>query len=613
MKKLKILILSFILAIFLVPISTLAAGGVSVSTSNITLESGGSGSFRITATNAAGKVSISSNNGGVVTVDKSSEWIENQTITVNVKAVSAGTTTITVNVNAATFDEEKIIKTHTINVRVNPPKSSNNNLKTISINGAALSGFSAAKTSYDLGTSTDKTISISASAEDSKASVSGTGSKSLAYGKNTFKIVVTAENGSKKTYSISVTRPDNRSKDNNLADLDVSPLGIKFSNSKTSYSVNAEHDVETIKITAKANDSKATVAGTGTKTLKDYVNTFTVTVTAENGSKKNYTIKVIRKDAEGNLGFVSKDNLLKSISIVGYEIEFDKNTLEYSIEVDNLVEKVDISAATNHDAATYEVVGNDKLKVGLNAIKINVTAESGDVKTYVIHVTRKNNSPTTTIENLGNTIEKSTADEIIIEIKDANTTLDTKVIDLLKKSKKVYVVNNYDGELIRYSWTINSKNIGDIKTIETLINFKTENEDKINALTNHAKSIYLNFTHEGELPKGTKIKIYVGDQYKDKSIVNLYYYNDSKNKMELIEEELKVENGYVEIEIDHCSDYIITKAEVGKPGFNIFVPITIVETAIIVSYIIIKFIPLKLLSKGKKTKKKKEKRKIIVD
>lgn len=606
MNKIKIGILLLIIAIFFLPIGISAAGGVSVSTSRITLEHGGSSSFKITANNAAGKVTINSNNNSVVTIDKSSEWIENQTINVNVKAVSAGSATITVNVNAATFDEEKIINTYTINVTVNPPKSSNNNLKGISINGAALSGFSAAKTSYDLGQTTDKSITIAATAEDSKAKVSGTGSKTLSYGRNTFKVTITAENGATKSYSITVTRPDNRSKDNTLTDLDVSPLGIKFNKNKTSYSVNAEHDVDSIKITAKTNDSKATVTGIGTKKLNNYVNTFIVTVTAENGSKKNYTIKVIRKDEEGNLGFVSKDNTLKNITIEGYEIQFEKDTLEYSIEVDNLIETINITAVTNHDAATYEVSGNNKLKVGLNIVKINVTAESGDIKTYSINVTRKNNSPTTNFNDLKTTLEKSTADEIIIEIKDANTIIDKKIIKTIKDSKKKYIINNYDGELINYSWIINSKNIGNIEQIETQISFESEYSETIEQLTNYANSIHLNFKHEGNLPKGTKVKIYIGKKYKNNTKLNLYYYNEEKEKVELVEQELKVANGYVEIELEHCSEYILTKAKI-KNDFNVFIPITIIETSLIVSYIIFKYIPIKKRTKTKKIQKKKSK------
>ena len=457
-----------------------------------------------------------------------------------------------------------------------------------------------------MGQTTDKSITIAATTEDSEAKVSGTGSKTLSYGKNTFKVTVTAENGATKSYSITVTRPDNRSKDNTLTDLDVSPLGIKFNKNKTSYSVNAEHDIDSIKITAKTNDSKATVTGTGTKKLNNYVNTFTITVTAENGSKKNYTIKVIRKDEEGNLGFVSKDNTLKNITIEGYEIQFEKDTLEYSIEVDNLIETINITAVTNHDAATYEVSGNDKLKVGLNTIKINVTAESGDVKTYTINVTRKNNSPTTNFNDLKTTLEKTTTDEIIIEIKDANTTIDEKTIKTIKDSKKKYIINNYDGELINYSWVINSKNIGSINKIETQINFESDNSETIEQLTNYANSIYLNFKHEGNLPKGTKVRIYVGNKYKNKTKLNLYYYNEEKEKIELVDQELKVVNGYVEIELEHCSEYVLTKAIV-KNKFNIFIPITIIETALIVSYLIMKFVPVKKKKKQRKTKNKTDK------
>ncbi|MFR1171228.1 MAG: cadherin-like beta sandwich domain-containing protein, partial [Coprobacillus cateniformis] len=47
-------------------------------------------------------------------------------------------------------------------------------------------------------------ITINAKAKDSKASVSGTGEHELKVGENNFVITVKAENGSKKTYTISV-------------------------------------------------------------------------------------------------------------------------------------------------------------------------------------------------------------------------------------------------------------------------------------------------------------------------------------------------------------------------------------------------------------------------
>jgi len=601
-KKIKRIIL--IITLLLFPIVTLAAGSVTINTTSLSLEHGGSTSFKITANNAAGQVTIKSNNTGIVRVDKSSEWVENQTITVNVRAVSAGTTTITVTVNAATFDEEALTNTYTINVTVKPPKSSNNNLKSLSVNGTTVSGFSASNTNYDLGTTTNSSINIAAVAEDGKSSISGAGNKKLNYGKNTFNVTVTAENGSKKTYTLTITRPDNRSGDNTLSSLSANPLELKFNKNTTSYSFNVENSVKSITINAKANHGKATISGTGTKTLKDYVNTFNIVVTAENGNKKTYTIKVVRKDAEGNLGYVSKDNSLKHLEVEGYTIEFNKDVLEYNIEVDNLVDNIKVNAQVNDNTATYNVEGNTNLKVGTNQVKVNVTAENGSIKTYLINVTRKSDSPTTTLNDLEKVLEKTTSNEIIIEIKKDNTTLNKQVLETIKNSNKNYIINGYSNNKIKYTWSINSSNIGNIDSIETFINFTTDKKEDISKLTNYSDSIYLNFAHEGDLPKDTKIKIYVGDKYQNDSIVNIYYYNEKENKMEPIKLELKVVDGYVEFEIEHCSDYIITRANLNNKtskSFNWFIPISIIEFLIITTYIIYKNVVYNRRRKKRKT------------
>lgn len=80
----------------------------------------------------------------------------------------------------------------------------------------------------------------------------------------------------------------------NLASLSISQgtLSPKFSASKTQYTVNLNEDVSSIKVNATAADSKAIVYGTGTKTLKPGKNTISISVAAEDGSTKEYTITV---------------------------------------------------------------------------------------------------------------------------------------------------------------------------------------------------------------------------------------------------------------------------------------------------------------------------------
>jgi uncharacterized repeat protein (TIGR02543 family) len=52
-------------------------------------------------------------------------------------------------------------------------------------------------------------LTVTASANDGEASVSGTGTYPLNVGENAISVVVTAENGTKRTYTVNVTRADN--------------------------------------------------------------------------------------------------------------------------------------------------------------------------------------------------------------------------------------------------------------------------------------------------------------------------------------------------------------------------------------------------------------------
>ena len=87
---------------------------------------------------------------------------------------------------------------------------------------------------------------------------------------------------------------DNRSKDNSLSSLTVSEgtLSPTFHADTTQYSVVLEGTVEKITLNASANHAKATVSGTGEKTLVPGNNQFVLVCTAENGAEKQYTVNV---------------------------------------------------------------------------------------------------------------------------------------------------------------------------------------------------------------------------------------------------------------------------------------------------------------------------------
>lgn len=90
------------------------------------------------------------------------------------------------------------------------------------------------------------------------------------------------------------TEEDGRSADCSLASLQVSPgtLSPAFSASRTTYAMQVAEDVTSIVVSATAADSKATTSVSGANSIQKGRNTVRVTVTAENGAVKVYTINV---------------------------------------------------------------------------------------------------------------------------------------------------------------------------------------------------------------------------------------------------------------------------------------------------------------------------------
>lgn len=103
---------------------------------------------------------------------------------------------------------------------------------------------------------------------------------------------------SSKSSSKKTTTDSNKNSDNNLKSLEVEDVTLdsEFDKDKLEYKAEVENNINKIYISAKANDSKAKVSGTGSKDLEEGINTFEIVVTAENGSTRTYTITIIRKE-----------------------------------------------------------------------------------------------------------------------------------------------------------------------------------------------------------------------------------------------------------------------------------------------------------------------------
>ena len=123
------------------------------------------------------------------------------------------------------------------------------------------------------------------------------------------------------------------------------------------------------------------------------------------GGSTSTTISVIKPSSGGNGGSTggsngghgdynySDDNNLSSLIIEGFDIDFDSSITEYSVTVPNDTKKVKIGATANDGNASVSGIGDYDVKEGNNEIKVVVTAENGDTKTYKVNVVVKELSP----------------------------------------------------------------------------------------------------------------------------------------------------------------------------------------------------------------------------
>lgn len=91
--------------------------------------------------------------------------------------------------------------------------------------------------------------------------------------------------------------PNNYLKSLSVADHSFSSKFVLGDDGSKTYTLTVANNVTSVKINAKAVSSKATVSGTGTKSLSVGTKTYEVKVTSESGVERKYNIKITRKSA----------------------------------------------------------------------------------------------------------------------------------------------------------------------------------------------------------------------------------------------------------------------------------------------------------------------------
>lgn len=273
-----------------------------------------------------------------------------------------------------------------------------------------------------------------------------------------------AENNTSENTSNQATTQSKKSSNANLKILGIKPYDFTgFKYGTTNYNVTVPENTKSVEVYAEVQDSNAKLTGTGTKNLEDAKTTADVVVTAEDGTKKTYTINITKGKAteENNTNKTAattsnttsesnttsknakteeKSNGLSNLKINELNLtpNFSTGVHEYNVKYIGEESKLDIKAEPTNTDYTVEIIGNKNLKEGENIITILVSDKNGEnIATYQITVNKsliveknQNNSDNTKI------IIVSVAIVVLIGI----------IIFIIKRKRDSYYDYDYDEE-----------------------------------------------------------------------------------------------------------------------------------------------------------------------
>ncbi|MCM1053584.1 MAG: cadherin-like beta sandwich domain-containing protein [Ruminococcus sp.] len=320
--------------------------------------------------------------------------------------------------------------------------------------------------------------------ENPKSSYEIIGNENFNIGDNTVKVIVTGEDGTKNTYTITVTR--GTLANNYLTNLEVEGYNIipEFNKETLYYTLTVPNNISKVKIKATLEDPSSTVTGTGETNLSIGKNDKYVTVTSSDGVIRTYTISITR-DSEFSskiLDLIVKNGELKP--------SFNKDITDYKVSVPYEVTKLDMIVTLEDKDASYKVVGNDSFKVGSNnLVQVIVTSKTGDKTTYLINVTRGasannyltslevegyNISPTFNKETLYYTLEvpndiSKVNIKAILEDPSSTVTGTGETSLNVGRNDKYVTVTSSDGVIRTYTISITRKDLSNTKIMDLIV------------------------------------------------------------------------------------------------------------------------------------------------
>ena len=238
--------------------------------------------------------------------------------------------------------------------KLDDSRNSNNYLRDLTVNGTTIEEFDYLKEEYTINVSSMiNSIEIAATKSSSKSKVTGTGPFEILEKEQTKEIVVTAENGTTRTYKIIVTKDES-------VPISVSEiLNTMLIDSDGTYISSIDLNTKASSFITKVNEvdknAKVVITNSKDEQKQDEILVTGDKVTITSGEEvKNFTV-VIYGDVDGN-GTIDK---LDALAILRHHYEYITHTDVYKVAADTdkngNIDKLD-ALAVLRDYYDYEKI-----------------------------------------------------------------------------------------------------------------------------------------------------------------------------------------------------------------------------------------------------------------
>ncbi len=225
----------------------------------------------------------------------------------------------------------------------------------------------------------------------------------LNYGVNTVLLKIQNKEGKIRTYTILVTRVDDRTSDNTLSKLSTSVGKVDFNSNITDYKIEIPSNTTSVNVDSEiASDKASYVNGyePGKVEIKGDTTVKLIKVISQTGSTRTYVLTFIK---EGKDIIEEKSLQLSDLSIPGVYLPFESDVANYSLSVDYQTDSIDLNSILADDSSkiivSYKKKSDSEYKVGSsvglgldvgeNFIEIKIINSKNQESYYRLTIIRK--------------------------------------------------------------------------------------------------------------------------------------------------------------------------------------------------------------------------------